>query len=113
MTNVMHKFLIYLSIYFCLACFGVSFTPSSEAGVQIRQWFKFSGYGVSARTLTPYPESQPPNQMELKKEQSYNSISPLGLRCLFYGEFYLYLFHPEVVRSGGMVPNILDLNLNV
>jgi hypothetical protein len=40
MTNVMHKFLIYLSIYFCLTCFGLSLSPSSEAGVQIRQWFK-------------------------------------------------------------------------
>jgi hypothetical protein len=35
----MHKFLIYLSIYFCLTCFGLSFSPSSEAGVQFRQWF--------------------------------------------------------------------------
>jgi hypothetical protein len=54
MTNVMHKFLIYLSIYFCLTCFGLSFSPSSEAGVQIRQWFKSAGYGVSARALTSY-----------------------------------------------------------
>jgi hypothetical protein len=51
----MHKFLIYLSVYFCLTCFGLSFSPSSEAGVQLRQWFKSAGYGVSARTLTPYP----------------------------------------------------------
>jgi hypothetical protein len=51
----MHKFLIYLSIYFCLTCFGLSFSPSSEAGVQLRQWFKSPGYGVSARVLTPYP----------------------------------------------------------
>jgi hypothetical protein len=48
----MHKFLIYLSIYFCLTCFGLSFSPSSEAGVQLRQWFKFPGYGVSVRA--PY-----------------------------------------------------------
>jgi hypothetical protein len=54
MTNVMHKVLIYLSIYFCLTCFGLSFSPSSEAGVQHRQWFKFVGYGVSAWALTPY-----------------------------------------------------------
>jgi hypothetical protein len=51
MTNVIHRFLIYLSIYFCLACFGLSFNLSSEAGVQILQWFKSPGYGVSA----PYP----------------------------------------------------------
>jgi hypothetical protein len=49
MTNVMHKFLIYLSIYFCLTCFGLSFSPSSEAGVQLHQWFKSAGYGVSVR----------------------------------------------------------------
>jgi hypothetical protein len=48
MTNVMHKFLIYLSIYFCLTCFGLSFSPSSEADVQFWQWFKSAGYDVSA-----------------------------------------------------------------
>jgi hypothetical protein len=46
LTNVMHKFLIYLSVYFCLTCFGLSFSTSSEAGVQFRQWFKFPVYGV-------------------------------------------------------------------
>jgi hypothetical protein len=54
MTNLMRKFflnLLHLYIYFCLTCFGLSFTPSSEAGVQLRQWFKFYGY----RALTPYP----------------------------------------------------------
>jgi hypothetical protein len=45
------QILIYLSIYFCLTCFGLSFSPSSEAGVQLRQWFKSPGYGVSARAL--------------------------------------------------------------
>jgi hypothetical protein len=53
MTNVMHKFLIYLSIYFCLTCLGLSVSPSSEAGVQIRQWFKSPGYGVSAPAVDP------------------------------------------------------------
>jgi hypothetical protein len=43
-------------IYFCLTCLGLSFSPSSEAGVQLRQWFKTRGYGVSARALTPYPK---------------------------------------------------------
>jgi hypothetical protein len=47
-------FLIYVSIYFYSTRFGISFSPSSEAGVQFRQWFKFPGYGVSARALTPY-----------------------------------------------------------
>jgi hypothetical protein len=40
MTNVVYKVLMYLSIYLCLTCFGFSFSPSSEAGVQPRQWFK-------------------------------------------------------------------------
>jgi hypothetical protein len=44
----MHTFLIYLSIYFCLTRFGLSFSPSSEADVQHRQCFKSPGYGVSA-----------------------------------------------------------------
>jgi hypothetical protein len=52
----MLKFLIYLSIYFCLTCFGLPFSLSSEACVQYRQLFKSPGYGVSARALpTPYP----------------------------------------------------------
>jgi hypothetical protein len=55
MNNLMHKFLIYLSIYFCLTWFGLSFSPSSEAGVQLRQCFKCPGEGVIVRTLTPYP----------------------------------------------------------
>jgi hypothetical protein len=55
MTNLMHKFLIYLYIYFYLTCFGLSFRPSSEAGVQFQQWFMSPGYDVSARALTPYP----------------------------------------------------------
>jgi hypothetical protein len=51
MTNLMHKFLnlFYLSIYFFLTCFGLSFSPSSVAGVQLPLWFKSAGYGVSVR----------------------------------------------------------------
>jgi hypothetical protein len=43
MTNVMHMHLIYLSVYFCITCFGLSFSPSSEAGVQLlkRQVYNF------------------------------------------------------------------------
>jgi preprotein translocase subunit SecG len=55
MTNVMYKFLIYLSIYFCVTCFGLSFSPSSEAGEQFQQWFKSPGYTVSTLALTVYP----------------------------------------------------------
>jgi hypothetical protein len=54
MTNLMQTFLSYLSVYFCLTCFWLSFYQSSEAGAQFRQWFKFAEYGVSARALTPY-----------------------------------------------------------
>jgi hypothetical protein len=49
MTNAMHKFLIYLSIYFRLMCFRLYFSLSSDAGVQFWQWFKSPGYGVSAQ----------------------------------------------------------------
>jgi hypothetical protein len=45
-----------LFIYLLLPyMFRAFFSPSSEAGVQLRQWFKSPGYGVSARALTPYP----------------------------------------------------------
>jgi hypothetical protein len=58
MTNAMHKFFIYLSIDFCLKCFRLSISPFSEAGVQLRQWFKAPVYGVSALAM--------PNLVELK-----------------------------------------------
>jgi hypothetical protein len=45
------QFLINLSIYFFLTCFGLASSPSSEAGAQIRQWFKSPEYGVSARAI--------------------------------------------------------------
>jgi hypothetical protein len=48
------RVLINLSIHFCLACFRLSFIPSSEADVQFRQWFNSRGYGISAQALTPY-----------------------------------------------------------
>jgi hypothetical protein len=51
----MQTFLIYLSIHFYLTYFGISFSSSSEAGVQFQQWFESTGYGVSARALTLYP----------------------------------------------------------
>jgi hypothetical protein len=51
MTKVKHEFLIYLSLHFCLTCFGLSFSSSLEAGVQLWQWFKSSGYGVSADNI--------------------------------------------------------------
>jgi hypothetical protein len=53
MTNVMYKVLIYLSIYFCLTCFGLSLSPSSEAGVQLQRGASLLGM-VSARAMTPY-----------------------------------------------------------
>jgi hypothetical protein len=45
MTNVMHTFLIYVSIYFCLKFFGLSFSPSSGAGVQF-SWVWCNGGGL-------------------------------------------------------------------
>jgi hypothetical protein len=55
MINIMYKFLIYLSIYFCLTCFGLCLSPSSEAGVQIRQWFH-PGDLNHCRNCTPASE---------------------------------------------------------
>jgi hypothetical protein len=34
--------------------FRTFFNPSSEVGVQLRQWFNPPEYGVSARALKPY-----------------------------------------------------------
>jgi hypothetical protein len=51
MNNVMDRFLIHLSIYFCLAYFGLSFSPSSETSVQFRRLFKYPVYGISARAM--------------------------------------------------------------
>jgi hypothetical protein len=79
MTKVMHTLLIDLTIYFRLSCFGLSFSPSSEAGVEFRQWFSPPEYGVSAltRTLTPYSgglnhcrNRTPASEYGLKKAQN-------------------------------------------
>jgi hypothetical protein len=50
-TQVFKNLFVYLIL---LTCFGLSFSPSSGAGVHFRQWFKSHGNGVSARALTPY-----------------------------------------------------------
>jgi uncharacterized membrane protein YhdT len=44
---VFNLFINLLLPYMCRAFFS----PSSEAGLQLRQWFKSPGYGVSARAL--------------------------------------------------------------
>jgi hypothetical protein len=58
MTNVMHKFLIYLSIYFCLTCFGRSVSPSSEAAVvQVCWvWCQRQGTDTIPSRLEPLPK---------------------------------------------------------
>jgi E3 ubiquitin-protein ligase DOA10 len=68
-------FKIYLPIYFCLTCYGLSFSSSSEAGVQFRQWFKSPGYAGSAQALKPHPENHcrsctPASEDELKEGRS-------------------------------------------
>jgi hypothetical protein len=82
MTNVMHKFLIYLSIYFCLICFGLSFSPFSKACVQIWQWFKSSGYGVSARALTSY-NSAPTGRIFMKFHSIFHASRVLFWKLRF------------------------------
>ena len=48
----------------------------------------FPGVKRPGRGLTTNPHLVP----SLKKEQSYSSTPSLGLRGLFCGEFYLYLY---------------------
>jgi hypothetical protein len=57
MTNVMYKLLIYLSIYFCLTCLGLSFNPSAEAGVlyNFDSGLSLLGMVSAPGALTPYP----------------------------------------------------------
>jgi hypothetical protein len=62
-----------LSFYFCLTCFRLSFSPSSEAGVQFWQWFKSPGYGVSTMALTPFPG-------DLNLVQNCTPVSEDGLK---------------------------------
>jgi hypothetical protein len=59
----MHEFVnvFYFSIYFCLTCFGLSFSPSSEAGVKLRQGFKLTpdpGDLNHCRSCTPASEER-------------------------------------------------------
>jgi hypothetical protein len=58
MANVTHKFFIYLSIYYCLTCFGLSITPSSEAGVQLSRLLGPVSAPGLAGALTPYSGDQ-------------------------------------------------------
>jgi hypothetical protein len=62
-------FLIYFLICFCLTCFGLSLSLSSEAGVQTRQWFKSAGYGVSATATAEIVHL--PLKMGLKKARKH------------------------------------------
>ena len=64
-----------------------------------------SGRGVA---LTTHPHLSP----RLKKEHSYTSTPPLGLRGLFWCEFYLYvhcLFFSVNYRKGIYLPNEFEL----
>jgi hypothetical protein len=108
----MHKFLnlFCLSIHFCLTCCGISFNPSSEAGVQVRrQWFKSLGYGVSALVLTLYPgylnhcwNCTPPSEDGLKENPKYvrqkwidnqNKFKNLWIKLM------IIQFHSKMARS--------------
>jgi hypothetical protein len=60
-TNIMQMFLIYISLYFYLICFGLSFSPCSEAGLQLRQfffwvWCQRPGADTIPRRLEPLPK---------------------------------------------------------
>jgi hypothetical protein len=63
-----------LFIYLLLPyMFWAFFSPFSEAGIQLRRWFKSPGYGISTRALTPYPG-------DLKHCRSCASASVDGLK---------------------------------
>jgi hypothetical protein len=68
MTKVMHKYLIHLSIYSALHV-SASFSPSSEAGVQLRQWFKSAGFGVSSGVPRGGSNPPPPKFRRLDKAE--------------------------------------------
>jgi hypothetical protein len=60
-----------LSIYVCFTGLGLSFSPSSEAGVQIRQWFK--GADTIPSRLEPLPNlySTPASEDGLKESPKH------------------------------------------
>ena len=65
------------------------------------------GYSSQGVVLTTYPHLAP----MLKKEQSYNSSPPLGLRGLFQGELYPY-FMPEIHCTQHPTPPPFPTTLN-
>jgi hypothetical protein len=83
MTNVMHKFLIYLSIYFRLTCFGLSFNPSSEAGVQF-------GSGSGLLGMVSAPERWHHTQQTVHYVGHYTTSSQIA-RSLQH-KMYVHLF---------------------
>ena len=56
----------------------------------------FPGVKRSGRGVDHPPSHLAPR---LRKEQRYTSIPPLGLRGLFYGDLYLYLYPCKVTYS--------------
>jgi len=64
----------------------------TDPGAHLASYTMSTGYfpeGKAAEVaLTTHPHLAP----RLRKEYSYTSIPPLGLRGLFQGELYLYLY---------------------
>ena len=60
----------------------------------LRNWYRvtFSGVKRPGRGVDTHLAPR------LKKEYSYTSASPLGLRGLFYGELYLYIYLNLLIR---------------
>jgi hypothetical protein len=94
-------FLIYSSICFCLICFGISFSPSSEAGVQFRQWFKSAGYGVTwlmRRSNRAFLSSHSLSKLHLVYVSGLNLITYI---CTLIDDNW------KITRSGVALPKFL------
>jgi hypothetical protein len=66
-TNVMHEFLIYLSIYFCLKCFGLSFSPIFRGRCTTSAVVQVSWVWCQRQYLNHRPSCTPASEDGLKE----------------------------------------------
>jgi hypothetical protein len=106
----MHKHVIYLSIYFCLTCLGLSRSPSLEAGVQLQHWFTIPCrleplpklYTCLQRWATRKPETCKAEVITIIsiqplswfwQETDPSQASGMALACCFLGKFLGVVCH--------------------
>jgi hypothetical protein len=80
---------------------GLTFSPSSEAGVQIRQWVKSSGYDVSAfrMQLSQSPSRSPLLQINL------SSFHPMTARTEDTGSNPFLQLAPDAGKTLRSLPD--------